>query len=83
MNYFDSELLYVNLNVFFFYIGWLIVLLLVPYEIQNLLLQSGKNSMDTPLVFETVDGAVDYKGQPVLRSHSGGWRSAYFIIGTK
>uniref|UniRef100_A0A2N9F396 Major facilitator superfamily (MFS) profile domain-containing protein n=1 Tax=Fagus sylvatica TaxID=28930 RepID=A0A2N9F396_FAGSY len=39
--------------------------------------------MDTPLVFETVDGAVDYKGQPVLRSHSGGWRSAYFIIGVE
>ncbi|GMY20398.1 peptide transporter PTR3-A [Fagus crenata] len=39
--------------------------------------------MDTPLVLETVDGAVDYKGQPVLRSHSGGWRSAYFIIGVE
>ncbi|KAK1427597.1 hypothetical protein QVD17_16285 [Tagetes erecta] len=30
-----------------------------------------------------VDGAVDYKGRPVLRSKSGCWRSAYFIIGVE
>ena len=40
-------------------------------------------NMDTPLVSlsDTVDGAVDHKGRPVLRSNTGGWRSAYFIIG--
>ena len=41
-------------------------------------------NMYTPLVSlstDTVDGAVDYKGRPVLRSNTGGWRSAYFIIG--
>ncbi|RWR81106.1 Proton-dependent oligopeptide transporter family [Cinnamomum micranthum f. kanehirae] len=30
---------------------------------------------------DTVDGAVDYKGNPVTRSTTGGWRSASFIIG--
>ena len=35
----------------------------------------------TPLLQDTVDGAVDHKGQPVRRSNSGGWKSAYFIIG--
>jgi hypothetical protein len=29
-----------------------------------------------------VDGAVDYSGQPAVRSKSGYWRSAWFIIGT-
>jgi len=28
-----------------------------------------------------VDGAVDFKGQPAVRSKSGYWRSAWFIIG--
>ena len=37
--------------------------------------------MDTPLLIDTVDGVVDHKGRPVLRSNTGGWRSAYFIIG--
>ncbi|KAF3957498.1 hypothetical protein CMV_017498 [Castanea mollissima] len=41
--------------------------------------------MDTQLLSlsDTVDGAVDYKGRPVLRSNTGGWRSAYFIIGVE
>ncbi|PWA47427.1 proton-dependent oligopeptide transporter family [Artemisia annua] len=30
-----------------------------------------------------VNGAVDYKGRPVLRSKSGCWRSSYFIIGVE
>ncbi|KAI3684557.1 hypothetical protein L6452_33781 [Arctium lappa] len=30
-----------------------------------------------------VDGVVDYRGRPVLRSKSGCWRSAYFIIGVE
>ena len=30
----------------------------------------------------TVNGVVDYKGQPVIRSNAGYWRSAVFIIGT-
>lgn len=36
-----------------------------------------------PLLTENidiVDGAVDYKGRPVIRSRFGGWRSAGFII---
>lgn len=37
--------------------------------------------VETPLLDDVVEGAVDYKGQPVLRSSSGGWRSASFIIG--
>ncbi|MCH87482.1 putative peptide/nitrate transporter [Trifolium medium] len=28
-----------------------------------------------------VEGAVDYTGQPAIRSKSGYWRSAWFIIG--
>ncbi|KAL4651016.1 hypothetical protein ACB092_01G128000 [Castanea dentata] len=36
--------------------------------------------MDTPLL---VDGVVDHKGRPVLRSNTGGWRSAYFTIGVE
>ncbi|KAH7525015.1 hypothetical protein FEM48_Zijuj06G0180300 [Ziziphus jujuba var. spinosa] len=30
-----------------------------------------------------VQGVVDYQGRPVLRSNSGGWRSAVFIIGVE
>ncbi|PON47020.1 Proton-dependent oligopeptide transporter family [Parasponia andersonii] len=30
-----------------------------------------------------VEGTVDYKGRPVLRSKSGGWRSAAFLIGVE
>ncbi|XP_061362841.1 protein NRT1/ PTR FAMILY 5.10-like [Gastrolobium bilobum] len=30
-----------------------------------------------------VDGAVDYKGRPVIRSKSGSWTSARFIIGVE
>ncbi|XP_068658926.1 protein NRT1/ PTR FAMILY 5.10-like [Aristolochia californica] len=32
---------------------------------------------------DAVQGAVDYKGRPVPRSSSGGWRSAFFIIGVE
>ncbi|KAG9444137.1 hypothetical protein H6P81_015477 [Aristolochia fimbriata] len=32
---------------------------------------------------DTVDGAVGYGGRPVLRSKSGGWRSAVLIIGVE
>ncbi|XP_023871376.1 protein NRT1/ PTR FAMILY 5.10 [Quercus suber] len=39
--------------------------------------------MDTPPLIDTVDGVVDHKGRPVLRSNKGGWRSAYFIIGVE
>lgn len=39
---------------------------------------------EIPLLGEdAVDGAVDYKGLPVNRSKSGGWRSASFIIGVE
>ncbi|WJX43494.1 hypothetical protein P8452_30584 [Trifolium repens] len=30
-----------------------------------------------------VDGVVDYRGQPAIRSKSGYWRSAWFIIGVE
>ncbi|KAK1427595.1 hypothetical protein QVD17_16283 [Tagetes erecta] len=36
--------------------------------------------LDIPLLNTFVDGAVDYKGRQVLRSKSGFWRSAVFII---
>ncbi|XP_038891004.1 protein NRT1/ PTR FAMILY 5.10-like [Benincasa hispida] len=35
----------------------------------------------TPLLTDMVDGAVDYKCQPLLRSSSATWSSASFIIG--
>lgn len=39
------------------------------------------SASDSPLLNDTVDGAVDFQGHPVLRSSSGGWRSASFMIG--
>ncbi|KAK3229789.1 hypothetical protein Dsin_001670 [Dipteronia sinensis] len=33
-----------------------------------------------PLLEHTVHSCVDYRGRPVHKSSSGGWRSAYFII---
>ncbi|KAD6119022.1 hypothetical protein E3N88_10293 [Mikania micrantha] len=43
---------------------------------------TGRNSagIESPLLNNFVNGAVDYKGLPVFRSKSGCWRSAYFII---
>ncbi|KAK9269916.1 hypothetical protein L1049_025489 [Liquidambar formosana] len=38
---------------------------------------------ETPLLEDTVDGAVDYKGRPITRSNHGGWTSAFFIIGVE
>ncbi|XP_010272857.1 PREDICTED: protein NRT1/ PTR FAMILY 5.10-like [Nelumbo nucifera] len=40
---------------------------------------------ETPLLGrgDTVEGMVDYKGRRVIRSKSGGWRSAIFIIGVE
>ncbi|KAK4256431.1 hypothetical protein QN277_009297 [Acacia crassicarpa] len=39
------------------------------------------SEIETPcLHLDTVNGAVDYRGQPVLRSKSGYWRSAWFTI---
>lgn len=35
---------------------------------------------ETPLLLETVDGVVDFKDRPALRSKSGGWKAAAFII---
>ncbi|CAI8595712.1 unnamed protein product [Vicia faba] len=35
---------------------------------------------ETPLLLESVDGVVDFKGRPALRSKSGGWKAAAFII---
>ncbi|XP_011654839.2 protein NRT1/ PTR FAMILY 5.10 isoform X1 [Cucumis sativus] len=39
--------------------------------------------MEAPLLDETVEGAVDYKGNPASRFNSGGWRSASIIIGVE
>ncbi|CAH1419211.1 unnamed protein product [Lactuca virosa] len=39
--------------------------------------------VESPLLINFVDGVVDYRGHPVLRSKSGCWRSAYFIIGVE
>ncbi|XP_076920305.1 protein NRT1/ PTR FAMILY 5.10-like [Bidens hawaiensis] len=39
--------------------------------------------VESPLLNNLVNGVVDYKGRPVLRSKSGCWRSAYFIIGVE
>ncbi|GFS45654.1 major facilitator superfamily protein [Actinidia rufa] len=46
---------------------------------------SGGNACEasTPLLDDGVDGVVDYKNRPVLRSKSGAWRSAIFIIGVE
>lgn len=44
---------------------------------------STASDAQTPLLqVNTVNGVVDYKGQPAVRSNSGNWRSAWFIIGT-
>ncbi|KAG9444136.1 hypothetical protein H6P81_015476 [Aristolochia fimbriata] len=32
---------------------------------------------------DTVEGAVDYRGRPVLRSKTGGWRSAVLVLGVE
>ena len=41
---------------------------------------SNLSAAQTPLLDDTVDGCLDYKGRSVRRSNSGGWRSAFFII---
>ncbi|KAK5839941.1 hypothetical protein PVK06_008801 [Gossypium arboreum] len=41
---------------------------------------SDPSAAQTPLLDDTVDGCLDYKGRPVRRSSSGCWRSASFII---
>ncbi|EOA40039.1 hypothetical protein CARUB_v10008731mg [Capsella rubella] len=37
----------------------------------------------TPFLNVTVNGSVDYRSKPAVRSASGGWRSAGFIIGVE
>ncbi|XP_043708332.1 protein NRT1/ PTR FAMILY 5.10-like isoform X2 [Telopea speciosissima] len=37
----------------------------------------------TPLLSDTVEGAVDHKGRPAIRSKTGRWRSAALIIGVE
>ncbi|CAI9754298.1 unnamed protein product [Fraxinus pennsylvanica] len=36
-----------------------------------------------PPLDDVVHGSVDFKGRPVTRSGSGGWKSAFFIIGVE
>ncbi|KAL2497386.1 Protein NRT1/PTR FAMILY 5.10 [Abeliophyllum distichum] len=38
---------------------------------------------ETPLLDDVVHGSVDFKGRPVTRPGSGGWKSAAFIIGVE
>ncbi|KAH7568240.1 hypothetical protein JRO89_XS07G0265100 [Xanthoceras sorbifolium] len=44
---------------------------------------SNLSDAEARLLEEPVDGCVDYRGRPVLRSSSGGWRSAKFMIGVE
>ncbi|XP_038690527.1 protein NRT1/ PTR FAMILY 5.10-like [Tripterygium wilfordii] len=44
---------------------------------------TGIDEEETPLLELQVDGFVDYKGRPILKSYSGGWRSAAFLIGVE
>ncbi|KAE9619726.1 hypothetical protein Lal_00038130 [Lupinus albus] len=46
-------------------------------EISNIFSDS---ETEIPLLPDTVDGVVDFKGRSVLRSSSGGWKAAAFII---
>ncbi|KAK1407573.1 hypothetical protein QVD17_39192 [Tagetes erecta] len=46
-------------------------------------MNAASTSVETPLLDGVVDGFVDYKSRPVVRSRSGCWRSAYFIIGVE
>ena len=40
-------------------------------------------AIGTPLLLDSpVKDSVDYKGRPVYRFNSGGWKSTLFIIGT-
>ncbi|KAJ0257619.1 Protein NRT1/ PTR FAMILY 5.10 [Hirschfeldia incana] len=41
------------------------------------------NEAGAPLLSKTVDGSVDYRNEPAVRSSSGGWRSAGYIIGVE
>ncbi|CAH8306713.1 unnamed protein product [Eruca vesicaria subsp. sativa] len=41
------------------------------------------NEAIAPLLSKTVDGSVDSRKKPAVRSSSGGWRSAGFIIGVE
>ncbi|KAL4559686.1 hypothetical protein LXL04_031829 [Taraxacum kok-saghyz] len=52
-------------------------------EINDNATSSYSTGVETRLLNNFVDGAVEYKGRPVLRSKSGLWRSAYFIIGVE
>ncbi|KAL2497390.1 Protein NRT1/PTR FAMILY 5.10 [Abeliophyllum distichum] len=48
-------------------------------------MRAGTNLLDakTSLLNDVVHGSVDFKGRPVTRSVSGGWKSAFFIIGVE
>ncbi|KAF8104940.1 hypothetical protein N665_0165s0028 [Sinapis alba] len=41
------------------------------------------NEAGAPFLSTTVDGSVDHRNKPAVRSSSGGWRSAGFIIGVE
>jgi peptide/histidine transporter 3/4 len=53
-------------------------------HLSNISSGTERSSAAAPLIeaeADSVNGSVDYKGNPVHRSTSGGWRSASFIIG--
>ncbi|KAL1362657.1 hypothetical protein AAHE18_03G096300 [Arachis hypogaea] len=48
--------------------------------------EEASSALEAPLLLDTddtVNGAIDYKGRPSIRSQSGSWRSARFIIGVE
>lgn len=50
-------------------------------EMDNNKSSTYSTGVESPLLNGFVNEFVDYKGLPVLRSKSGTWRSAYFLIG--
>ncbi|KDP27339.1 hypothetical protein JCGZ_20271 [Jatropha curcas] len=45
--------------------------------------RSESPDIQSPLLSDTVEASVDYKGRPAYKSNSGGWNSAFFIIGVE
>ena len=41
----------------------------------------GDHDQEEGLDEYTLDGTVDLKGNPILRSKSGGWRACSFVVG--
>ncbi|GAU37961.1 hypothetical protein TSUD_269760 [Trifolium subterraneum] len=52
-------------------------------KIKLIVLMEEPNDVLLEAQLALVDGAVDYTGQPAVRSKSGYWKSAWFIIGVE